>query len=652
MSLRTVTEARHQAEALGNLVHALELLADEVVGPDAEDRYHARALARWILARSEAARARAVELSLPRQLLATPRSVPEQPAEAVGVAHSLLVDSDRSGEAFIACLVAEPAASTDPPAGALGELCGQAERCLFRLLARRGKLPALGGHRLRWRSPPVLERYALSGRSAEAAAALALFSLWTGRPISSGLLCSAALAEDGELQPVASLEAKTRTAFRERPELSVLLVAGEEAPTDVEHPAPVQEPPAATADGCVRGVASLEDLLCLVFGPETLSQLPALDLEGALRTGLELYEAGSFETALEVLRTARALVLERRKRGAPGALLVEEFRSRWRIGSCLVHLGDPRGALEELEAARRLGDQLWAVGEINPQAYLNARGTLAVLLRDLHRFDEAEELLRSTLEEQRALRQDKRELSKTLGNLGELLTVMGRFEAAEAALAEALDGLLAVYPEEVPREFCYLGNLALRRGEPDRAIAFYDRGLEENRRVVRGQAANAAFLRYGLARALLAHHRPAEALEVAGRAVAELPAEQVYPRQLILKQRGLAELALRLPGAEATLLAAAELGRARGALARFGVSTALGELALHKLTVAPEEQRAGGWSLLQRFMDASSELLDDLWGTGRAARLTQLLEETPTGEPRASQPLARELRETLDLFFY
>ncbi len=639
MSLAALAAARHQAEALGNLVRGLELIAEAYPRVEPEERLHLRRLAGWIGGRLEESHAPELlreRLALPPPLAALlPSSPPAPPTSGeLGVATAVLVDADASGEAFLASLVVEPEGAARPAASASAGAAlalERAERAVLRLLAGRGTLRPVG-YQLRWRGPPALERAAVEGASAGAAAALALFSFWSGLPVPPDLAVSAALAEDGRLLPVAAEEAKQRAALRERPRLRALLLPGS----------------GAAGDARVRRVATLEVLLEEVFGPNAAPRggRGALDVTAAVRLGVELYERrGRFAAAHEVLSSALEALEGQRRAGRITTPRSDELLALWRAGSSLVHLGDPAGAAALLGRAAALGEELWAAGEVNPQLYLGVRGNLAVLLRDLRRFDEASALLEASLALQRQLRQDAREQARTLGNLGELWTLRGDFPRAEAALREALARLEQAYPDEVPRELCYLGNLALRRGDPGEAAELYRSGLEANREVTCGRPVNEAFLRYGLARALLASGLALEAQEQAARALAPLPRHEPYPRQLILKVRGLAELALGRDEARATLLEAADLSFARGALARFGFSAARAELALHLLRAgAPARGEVGEQA--SAFAAASAELLDQLWGTGLAAQLRACLHH---GDARG---LTATLRAALELLAY
>lgn len=636
--LDAVAVARRQAE-LGNRVRGLAILLGALPDAHAEERYHLRALARWIadgLSR-EALEAIAAWSGLEMLLdlsAAAPHLQPPLPAPGAVLVPLVDVASDTG---FLARLALEPSPGGEslPPdtAASVAEALACAEHCTIHLLARRGRLSprASGGARWRWLEPAALRRAttAVDGASLGAAAAVALFSAWAGLPVPR-LAFSGVLDRNGSLLAVEGLEVKLDAIRREAPGLEAIV-------------------PAANLVNPIRGLrtaATLEELLAMVFGPEALEErVGSLALEEEIRLGLELYEKRqSFAAAEQVLCAALDGIVRRRRTTGPDALRGEEFLALWRAGSARVHLGDPEGALVLLEQAHRLGDALFDAGELNPQLYLGVRGNLAVLLRDLRRFDDAETLLRETLRRQRALRQDKRELARTLGNLGELLGIVGRFPEAETALEEALAHLRAVYPEEVPRELCYLGDLALRRGEPERAIARYQEGLAENRSVGFGRDANHAFLRYGQVRALSALGRPEAALRLGLSVVRVLPAHRPYPRQLLLKHLGLCELALgQETQGRRTLEAAAELLFARGALARFAFTTARGELALHLLA-------KGECGLARReallFAEASHDLLDRLWRTGRAETLAALARE---GDPPS---LAAALHAALELLPY
>jgi tetratricopeptide (TPR) repeat protein len=264
-----------------------------------------------------------------------------------------------------------------------------------------------------------------------------------------------------------------------------------------------------------------------------------------------------------------------------------------------------------------------------------------VLLRDLFEYEAAEALLLDNLKRQRELRQDRRELAKTQGNLGELWTFMGRFDEAEASLTEALESLRAVYPDEVPRELCYLGNLALRRGEPRQAVAIYDEGLAANSGVTYGRERNETFLRYGLVRAHVELSELDAAMRQANRALAPLPTHELYPRQLILKFRGLAAVGLgQLEAGESDLRAAAERTYARGSLAEIAAGTSLAELALVLLEIPGRELEA-------------LELVRQLLGLG--GRLMQRMDPPGTelvGPPADIRGLKRKLAGWLDRFPY
>lgn len=652
--LELLRDARYQAETLGNHVRALELARVAVGQADAEGRFHLRRFLSWLGGQLEDHHLPQelpgrVGLSdeLARTVLGAARAHPRPVASpTVGAATALLWDADRSREAFLAVFSVEPAPTGihDPlPAGcgaSFAEAVAHAQTAVFRLLRDRGRFKPssafLEGKRFTVGGPPAAGSYVKDGGSIGAAAAAVLFSSWTGTPVPVDVALTGGIDAQGRILPVGALEAKVKAALRERPTLRAVIVPAGSDPT--------------LADDRVVQVETLAELLAAVFGPAVLEAFPrsALDVEGTVRLAVELYEKlNAFVAALEMFEaTLVAIDARRQETGAGGLYRIEEFVSLWRAGSCLIHLGDTDGAAERLLRAQDIGAELWRGGDLAPQAYLGFRGTLAVQLRDAYRYEEAEQLLEETLQLQRELRQSKREVAKTLGNLGELWTLMGKHERAEEALSDALAAISDVYPDEVPRELCYLGNLYLRRGEVDRALAFYEKGLAANRPVEYGREANEGFLRYGLVRALVGLGRLEEAVCEADAALALLPETNPYPRQLILKHRGLARIALgEREGGDADLRAAADLAFVRGPLLRFGFSTALAELALELLDRrepgAAEEARA----LLAQFAALAAEV------PGLPADKRSALAEAVAAFTDAGQ-IARATREVMALFPY
>ncbi len=586
--LQALDRARHQAEALGNRRRALELVRRALPDADPELRHHLERYRLWLQQREAA-------------------------GEAGPAVLALLLDVDCSGEGFVARLSLEPRTELNP--APLPEGCGAAfaaavERAgaaVVRLLQRRGLFSpatatladrrlALGGQ--------AAGSWVADGGSIGAAAAVLLLSAWTGAEVPGGVAVTGGVDRQGKILPVGGLAEKVAAVLRERPQVRLVLV-----PEGHDHD-----------DDRVRAVGSVEELLAAVFGEEALEARAheAVDVEGTVRLGVELYEKrGSHGMAAEVLGLALAAVERLRQDGDAEAHQQDELVAAWRRGSALIHMGRTEEARRLLDRARVLARRLWDQGELDPRLYLGFRGNLAVLLRDLFRPDEAEALLRENLDLQRQLRQDKRERAKTLGNLGELLTFQGRLDEAEELLDRALELIRAAYHDEVPRELCYLGNLQLRRGEPERALEIYRQGLRANRRVQYGRAINRAFLGLGATRALTACGRARRAVTEADRALAPLSPAAPYPRALLLKHRALALLAHGHAGAgRQGLREAADTTFVGGALLRFGVRTALGELALDLLA-------AGG----ERELSQAREL---------AARLAETARQVPGLDPRVS----------------
>lgn len=623
---------QRQAVDLGNAMLALDL-ANQAYRQHPAQRFHYRRLVDCLagqLLRRQPARELARQVDLHpelREVLLRHQAAPTPaPRSRTGAARALFVaqdgDTDPPGPVgFIAWLELErrPSGSgsvAPPGCGAVfAEALDRAHCAVFRLLGQRHRFNPgaleLSRVRLRVRGPAAAEHYLPDGASIGAAAAVVWFSAWTGAPVPCDVALTGAVTADGKLAPVDHLPAKVSAALRELPGLRLVLV-----PTNCD---------AGCADPRVKAVADLEQLLRQVFGDAALRQAPAalLDVEGTVRLGIHCYEKlASHATARAILNAAlEAIDLRRQQQQDPRLYRVEQFLALWRAGSATIHAGDPEAAGSYLERARALAEELWQQQVLAPGEYYGFRGNLAVLWRDCFRYTEAVELLEQSLEQQRRFRVGQRELAKTLGNLGELRSFIGRrlagqgdagaarvcFDQAEQELQQALANLLEVAPDEVPREHCYLGNLALARGEPQQALRRYARGMTSNQTARHGQQANEAYLGHGQVRALLAAGQPEQAARRAEALLATMdPQLGPYPRQSILKHRGSALLALgQQAEGRAALLSAGDLSHARGSLLRFGVATALARLACHLLADDPADH-AQGLELAHTFANEAS----------------------------------------------
>lgn len=580
----------YQARDLGNVVRALELAgdawrkaSDRKSSTDAELRAHLRDLASWaanLLGSEHDARQTLEGLRLPSSLLASLGVAGVAPAAPSAVGGPsiglLLLDSVGSGEALVAKLERRSGLSDQARHPLrLGEAARRAlenaETAVLRWLAARHRLEAAGlspDQGFAISGPPAVE-WAVDGHSIGLAAGLTVFAAATGAELPSDVYATGALSAEGRVEPVGGVRQKVRSALRERPTLRLLLV-------------PAGQEPAGVDDARVMPVSDLAEAVELVFGDEALERWPesGVNIEALLRRGVELYEkAARFDEAEVVLAATLAAIAARREARGDGSLHVaDEVVARWRRASVLVHRGEVEASLTAFAAAMPLATKLWQARTLDASTFLGLHNSYAVALRDAFRYDEADALLTTTLATQDALRVGERERARTLGNRGELRGFAGRYVEARADLEASRAALARSYPDELPRAACYLGNLELSAGEPETALTHYDAGLATNEDVQTGAERNAAFLRYGRARALLALSRHDQARAEADRAVA---AGGLYPGRLALAVRGRAAWALgdREAG-QADLLAAAQTEDIEGSLLAFGCALARAHLAL------------------------------------------------------------------------
>jgi tetratricopeptide (TPR) repeat protein len=426
----------------------------------------------------------------------------------------------------------------------------------LRLLARKSGIVTtrLTEHGLYVSGPAVLEEKPIAGRSLSAAAALVLYAHFCGAKIPEQLIVCAAIDEAGRLHETGHQALKLEAAQRERPEATV--VTADQAPT-------------------LEALASQH----LSLGQTSSPKAAPLDIEATVRFAVDLYEKrAEFAWAAELF--ALALDAIRADARDERRWTREAFTAHWRRGSALIHLGRFDEARAALEAARSLGEQLWQKEEIDAERYLGMRGNYAVLLRDRLAYAQAEALLEQSLALQRALRVDKRQRARTLGNLGELSSFMGKHQAAKERLTLARDYLASTYPDELPRAYCNLGNAALRRGDLEAAFAHYQEGIALNRRVDCNAAANEPFLHYGQARAWLYRGEAKAAFDCACEAAQRLPDTQTHPRLLLLTCAGVAALANRDSARGRQLLQRVCQKEQPAGLLHFGLHTAIAHLLL------------------------------------------------------------------------
>lgn len=641
---RALSRAAHQAR-LGNLVHALELLSVAWPPEDAEGRYHLDRLALWLAERispSQHPSALAERLALPQKAREALMRAREAEKAAIGHVPLALLDTG-SGEAFVARLEVKRGGARLGLEPTYGEswrrAIGRVEETLWRILARGLIEPKLFGQGLRYELHCAAPLEAVDGSSVAGAALLGAFSLLVGRAIPVDLMVLAELDTKGALRAVGGRATKLRTIARELPAVSRIV-----AP---DHPE-LGEESSPRAELELVEVAGAEELLRLAFGEGALRAPPdeAINLEANLLRGIALYEKeGAAVAAAALLQQVLALISSRRAAREDDALYRrEEFLALWRTAAARSQLGDVAGALALVERTAPLASDLWRTERIDATSYLGFNGTRALVLRDTFRFEEAEALLEESLEQQRKMRVGKREMARTLGNLGELRTFSRRFAAAEEALTQALAYLEEAYVEEVPRALCYLGNLALARGDISGALERYADGLRRNQGVEIAAAINESYLRYGQLRALFRCDAFREVETLATETLSAIDPQRPYPRQMILMIRGRARLALgqREAGYE-DLERSTRHEAAEGALMRFGL--ALGHLHRARKLIAE-----GATERLEAIREACEPLRHALLSLAAYPRRDQydaalktLVEELPQSAEGLDQALAEIL---------
>ncbi len=639
---------------LGNVVQAAEELcaAQQRFVGDVEAQFHIRALFGWLASRAEEhhdVKGLHARLVLPDRWghRALEQRAPR--TAGAGLCHGILIDSDHSNKGFIVELVlhdapgAEPAFSLSMGSSFRRSIRAAQTAVLQHLLAsnqldlprtlRRGEHYTLQG-------PPAAETYLKEGHSMGAAAAVATVSRWCDLPVDEDLFITGGIDTSGAICAVDCLDEKVAAVLRERPHAKKVIVPRQEL-----------QDAGGVSECRISPVGTIAELLHEVFGPEQLQRSASrfTDIEGAVRKGVELYEKhNNFQAAEIVMRTALTAIDERRA-GDTDAHRTDEFTALWRLGSSLVHRGKVQEATQVFQRAEDLGSRLWDARLLSPQAYLGYRNNRAVLLRDAYQYEEASACLEATLTLQHQMRQDRRELAKTLGNLGELWSIMGTYDRAEKALHESVDHLASSYTEELPRAYCNLGNLFLRQHDARRALVYYSRGIETNQHVEYGHHVNESFLRYGMARAELALGQAADAHATAAAGLKYCSSDSSYPRQLLLTCQGLSEMRRgHFDRGEELLLEAGDLTFVEGDLLRFGLATALGYLVIEILNTAQDYDEEATKTLTRQFTKTAQTVP----GLRDAPRLKDEINALLEGLPLPRPALTEKLEELIRWFPY
>lgn len=307
---------------------------------------------------------------------------------------------------------------------------------------------------------------AVEGDSMSLPLAIALYSRATGVPVPHDLSATALLGRDGSMEPVASLEKKLEVLARERFFLRRVLVSARQETRDA--------PPGIE----IIMVDSLKEALSVVFPnrPEKACFTGDVDLGAEMRSLNFQYDGYLIDTCMdnadELIRYLKSRKLALPKEKAVRAL----FTCYWKKGSCHCHKGEVKNTKKYLKKALDLYRK--NPGLIRADDYYDARISQAVLLKDIFRYTDAEDIHVSLDQEMHRSRSLNHIKGKNLSTLSQLYLAMGRFEEAERCQRRAIS---LINTEEVCRNYGYLAQIHTRNGEflkAASALSRYSRLLE------------------------------------------------------------------------------------------------------------------------------------------------------------------------------
>ncbi|MBW1982855.1 MAG: hypothetical protein JRJ12_16755, partial [Deltaproteobacteria bacterium] len=345
--------------------------------------------------------------------------------------------------------------------GALGKLL--ARRCLWR--PERFHVDIL--------DPYGREDLQVHGESMGLALALALCSLIAGIPVPLELSASAMVARDGSILPAANMEEKLATLARERFFLKQVLVSDRQDIGD------------SFAGLQLLKVGSLEQALVCAFPDlqKTACLKADVEIDSELQALERQYDLYLFDTCIENAASLISILQRNRARFPPDRAIPALFTCYWKKGSCHCHRGEVGGSRHALEKAVKLYEKF--SGYIRSDDYLDAQISYAVTLKDIFRYQEAEELHFQLMREMDARKTLAHVRGKNLSTLSQLYLAMRRFEEAETYQRLAM-GL--INREELCRNYGYLAQIHTRAGnfrKAAAALASYRRLLGRAPRQVR-----------------------------------------------------------------------------------------------------------------------------------------------------------------------
>ncbi|RLB15129.1 MAG: hypothetical protein DRG82_12275 [Deltaproteobacteria bacterium] len=290
---------------------------------------------------------------------------------------------------------------------------------------------------------------AVEGSSLLLPLAIALYSLVTRIPVPADLSATAALGRDGKVAPVANIREKLAILNRERFFIKRVLVSAK------------QEMP-GNMSGCrVIRVHSLDDALSITFQrpPDAACFSGDLDIDAEIRSLSDQYNRYLIDTCIENADELIRFLELKKSRTEREKTVPALFTCYWKKGSCHCHKGEVRETNGSLKKAVSLYRKY--PGLVRGDDYFDARVSYAVLLKDIFRYGEAENIHKQLIEEMEQSRSLDHIKGKNLSTLSQLYLAMHRFGEAEQYQRRAMK---LIRREELCRNYGYLAQIHTRSG--------------------------------------------------------------------------------------------------------------------------------------------------------------------------------------------
>ncbi|MBF0233092.1 MAG: tetratricopeptide repeat protein [Desulfamplus sp.] len=305
----------------------------------------------------------------------------------------------------------------------------------------------------------------VEGSSMGLAMLISLASLISGQPVPICIASTARIDRNGQIRSVESMEKKLTAIKTERDYITRILISNEQ-----------QLPENHPEFEYVR-VKNISDVMESVF-ENTVSLIPsASHLQIDLKEGINIMEGQYIKYIIDTCISncyfiidyiENAINSEPKKIQGTDIRLEYLFCCYWKLGACYCHKGNINKSEKYLKKAEVFFDK--NKSSIDSNKYYNFKNNLAVLLKDIFRYEDAEKVHVEINQDFTA----ERYLGKNLSSLSQLYLAQHQYEKAKKCQKDALK---YIETGEHHRNHGYITQIYTRMGDFKKAEKSLEQAL-------------------------------------------------------------------------------------------------------------------------------------------------------------------------------